>query len=451
MVGKKRKTASWTPRLSTDGGPVYMAIADAIAADLASGTLTPGTRLPAQRALADALAIDFSTVSRAYAEARRRGLVDAFVGQGTFVRRKAQTITAPLTSGLVDMSMNMPPKFDDPELTSRMWEGISSLEASGGLDLLLRYQEPGGAAVDRAAAAHWLSDRIPSAKAERLLICPGTQGALLCLAGILSAPGDAMCTELLTYPGFRSLAAHLRIPLVSVATDEEGILPDSLDAACRKHKPKALYCTPTLQNPMATIMSLGRRQEIVAVAREHRLSIIEDDVYGPLVPEAQPLAAIAPELVFYIGGLAKSLSPALRIAYLIVPDARMALRMAGSLRATSGMTSPLCAALATRWIEDGTAHSVRRAIQKKSDARRAIAAASLPAEAARIPEHGFHLWLKLPAQWSRGEFSARLRSAGIGVVPSDAFALSAPPEGVRLGLGGTATRDDLAQGTPDRR
>jgi DNA-binding transcriptional MocR family regulator len=117
-----------------------------------------------------------------------------------------------------------------------------------------------------------------------------------------------------------------------------------------------------------------------------------------------------------------------------------------SLRATAGMASPLGAAIATRWIEDGTVSLVRRAIEKESEARRAIAGAVLPRGAARIPEHGFHVWLELPPPWSRGEFSARLRSAGISVVPSDAFALSAPPEGVRLGLGGTATRDDLSQG-----
>jgi DNA-binding transcriptional MocR family regulator len=133
----------------------------------------------------------------------------------------------------VEVGLNpfAPRDLADFDLTARMWEGISSLETSGGLDLLLRYQEPGGAAVDRAVAGQWLSERIPWATAERLLICPGTQGALLSIAGILSAPGDSICTESLTYPGFRSLAAHLRIPLIEVATDSEGVLPESFRPA----------------------------------------------------------------------------------------------------------------------------------------------------------------------------------------------------------------------------
>jgi len=421
-------------------------VADALAADIAAGRLVPGTRLPAQRALADALGIDFTTVSRAYAEARRRGLVDAFVGQGTFVRRRSPvSAPAPLASGLVDMSMNLPPRFDDPALVRRMWSGMASLETSGGLDLLLRYQDVGGAADDRLAGVRWLADRIPSVSAERVLVCPGAQGALLAVAGLLAGAGGAICAEALTYAGFRSLAAHLRIPLVEVAMDEDGLVPEAFEAACRRHKPKALYCTPTLHNPTTATMPPARRQAIVAIAREHGVFIIEDDAYGPLMPGVQPLAALAPDIVFHVGGLAKSVSPALRIAYLVVPDMRMAARVAGAVRATAAMASPLTAALATRWIEDGTAQAVRDAIRAEAAARRAIAAGVLPAPHARIPEEGFHVWLQLPPPWSRGEFGARLRSAGIGVVGSDAFALGTPPEAVRLGLGAAGSREELTQ------
>src|ERR1700744_3835623 len=95
-MDRESGTAAWKPVLGKGGGPLYLAVADALAADIAAGRLSAGTRLPAQRALADALGIDFTTVSRAYAEARRRGLVDAFVGQGTFVRRRpASSAAAP--------------------------------------------------------------------------------------------------------------------------------------------------------------------------------------------------------------------------------------------------------------------------------------------------------------------------------------------------------------------
>ncbi|MEJ1979106.1 MAG: hypothetical protein WDN49_26255 [Acetobacteraceae bacterium] len=106
-------------------------------------------------------------------------------------------------------------------------------------------------------------------------------------------------------------------------------------------------------------MSLARREAVVAVARHHGVPILEDDAYGPLpVSPPSPLAALAPELTYYVGGLAKTLSPALRLAYLAVPDTRSAIRVAGAIRATAAMASPLTAAIATRWIDDGTADAV---------------------------------------------------------------------------------------------
>src|ERR1700739_1894809 len=183
------RTTSWTPKISKSDGPLYIAIADALAADILSGALAAGTQLPTQRSLADTLGIDFPTVPRAYAEARRRGLVDGRVGQGTFVRKQSTGPTPSMPLGLVDMSMNLPPRIDDAGLVARMWGGIVELESSGGVDLLLRYQEPGGAAPDKAAGALWLATRMPGLTAERVLICPGTQGALRAVAGFLATPG----------------------------------------------------------------------------------------------------------------------------------------------------------------------------------------------------------------------------------------------------------------------
>jgi DNA-binding transcriptional MocR family regulator len=446
--GNDGRPPSWTPSVRKGDGPVYLAIADAIAADIASGSLSDGTRLPPQRTLADRLGIDFTTVSRAYAEARRRGLVDGRVGQGTFVRVKRSASPAsggPVASGLIDMSMNLPPRFSDPALTARMWAGIAELEATGGLDLLLRYQEAGGAAADRAAGARWLSPRLPAIPPAQVLVCPGAQGALLAVAGLLAAPGETICVEALTYPGFRSLAAHLRIRLAGVAMDAEGIDPDAFDAACRREKPKALYCTPSIHNPTTATMPRSRREAVAAVARRHGVPIIEDDPYGPLLgAPLPPLATLAPELTYYVAGLAKTLSPALRIAYLAVPDIRAAARVAGAIRATAAMASPLTAAIATTWIGAGTAEAVLAAIRKEAGLRQALAARILPPGAAIAHPEGYHLWLPLAAPWTRGEFAARLRSAGIGVVVSDAFALAQPSEAVRLGLGAAATHAELA-------
>ena len=432
---------AWIPTLRKSAGPVYLAIANALSDDIVAGTLPAGTRLPTQRELADALGIHFTTVTRAYEEARRLGLVEGRVGLGTYVRRNPPISAPPVSTGLVDMSMNLPPRFDDAGLVARMWGGIASLESSGGADLLLRYQKLGDAQEDKAAGALWLSDRLPALTTEQVLVCPGMRGALLAVVGLLADAGGVICAESLTYPGIRALAAHLNIRLVAAEIDEEGVVPDAFDAVCRKEKPKALFCTPTFHSPTTATMSLERRQAVVAVARQHGVPIIEDDAYGKLPRRTPPpLAALGPELVYYVGGLAKCLSPALRVGYLVPPDKRSAARLSGVMSST---TSPLTAAIATNWIYNGTADAVLAAIRKESMARQEITKAVLPPGTFMTDAEAYHLWLSLPPPWTRAEFTARLRSVGIGVVSSDAFALGVAPEAVRLSLGVPPTKDDL--------
>ncbi len=443
-MGRDRAGLSWVPVLGRAHGPLYLAIADEIAADIAAGRLPAGTRLPPQRALAAALGIDFTTVSRAYNEARRRGLIEGRVGQGTYVKVRLRSAGGSSPGGLVDMSMNLPPLFDDPALAERMWRDIADLQQAQGLALLMRYQPVGGARQDRAAGAAWLKPRLGEVSPERVLVCPGAQGALLATLGVLATKGERICAEALTYPGLRSLAAHLGIEVLSVAVDEKGLLPEAFEAACLTHRAKVLYCNPTLHNPTTATLPLKRREAILAIARRHGVAIIEDDAYGALpATPVPPLAALAPDLVYHVAGLAKCLSPALRIAYLVVPDSPTAVRLEGAIRATAGMASPLSAAIATCWVEDGTAQAVLAAIRNEARRRQLMVADSLARADVLTDHEGFHLWLRLPPHWSRGEFTARLRAAGISVVASDAFALSEPPEAVRLGLGAPETRAEL--------
>lgn len=459
-----RSFQDWTPTIRRDGHrgghPLYLAIADAIAADIQAGALVPGDRLPPHRTLADTLAIDFTTVSRAYAEARRRGLIEGRVGRGTYVRagrtiRDHEAQARPVT----DMTMNLPPKFDDPALSRRLRAGIAGVDAQGDLDLILHARAAGGDGEDRAAGVRWLSGRLPDLPPERLVVCPGAQGALLSLLTLFGRPGEPIAVEALAYPGFRSLAAHLAIPLLPVAMDAEGLLPDAFEEVCRTSAPKLLYCTPTLHNPTTATMPRARREAVAEIARRHGVRIIEDDAYGTLSgDETPPIAALAPDIVYHVAGLSKCLSPSLRIAYVAVPDARAATRLVSATRATASMASPLGAAIATRWIGSGLADAVLAGIRAEAEARRQIAAVLLDEAGARTARNAFHAWLPLANGWTRGELAARLRLAGIGVVTSDAFAVGAAPEAVRIGLGTAPTRErlrhcleviaDLAAGPP---
>ncbi len=433
----------WKPNLNSKGGPIYLAIADALAADIANGQLAQGARLPTQRRLADELAIDFTTVSRAYAEAQSRGLIEGRVGRGTYVRARRSVPSRIEPTGAVDMSMNLPPRFKNNALEQKMWEAVRGLQDQG-LDLLMRYQEPGGIIEDRIIATAWLSYRLPNVTRERVLVAAGAQGALHAVLSVLTEPGDTVCVEHLTYPGFRSVASHLRLKLAPLEMDEHGLLPEAFEMACVTMKPKALYCMPTLHNPTTRTMPLVRRRELIELARTHDVPIIEDDAYGSLASDAPaPLAALAPDIVYHVASLSKCLSPALRVAFVAVPEGRT-LRVANAIRGSASIVSPLASATATRWIESGLADVVRDEIIGESANRLMAFHRTLPGSA-EASANGFHVWLRVPAPWTRGELVSRLRAVGIGVVASDAFALANAPEAIRIGLGAPASVEELAQ------
>ncbi|AWB07930.1 GntR family transcriptional regulator (plasmid) [Azospirillum humicireducens] len=439
----------WMPTIDRAAGPVYRSIADSLEEDIRAGRVAQGTRLPPQRLLAGKLGVDFTTITRAYAEAARRGLVEGRVGRGTFVRAnraEPPMPPAPLQAAHpADLRMNAPPLPMGLGLQDDLRHDMAAFAADMELDLLLRYQQVGGSQADRQAGARWLEGRL-AVPPERVLACAGAQGALLALLSVLCEPGDVVCCEALTYPGFRSLAAHQRLRLAPLTMDGDGLLPEAFEEACRTHRPKALYCTPTLHNPTTATLPLERRRALVAIARQHDVRIIEDDAYGALAPDAPPpLAALAPESVFHVSGLAKSVSPALRIAYLTVADPRQVSRLAAAVRATAGMATPLTTALATRWIDNGTAASIVAGIRQETAARHAIARETLSAGDVMGSPCAFHLWLRLPGEWTRGEFIMRLRETEIGIVGSDAFAVSTPPEAVRVALGAPKDRQDLQE------
>lgn len=435
----------WVPKFKKGAGPVYLLIANAIAEDIATGQLAAQQRLPPQRQLAEILGLDFTTVARAYGEARRRGLVDATVGRGTFVcgRRRPQIPRAVAGQPNVDMSMNMPPEPVSAELRALMQNGYT--EVGRQLHDLLRYQNFGGSLEDKEAGSLWLRRRGLRIGHDRLLVVPGAQCALLTVLTMLVGPGGVVCCEELTYPGLRALAGQLGIRLIGLPLDGEGIDAVAFAAACAQYAPKALYCNPTLLNPTTAVISPARRQALVEVARHYGVAIIEDDAYGFLPRAAPPpIAAIGDDITFYIAGLAKCVGAGLRVAYLTAPDAQNAARLASALRATTVMASPITSALATRWIRDGTADLALNAIRKESAARQQLAARILPAGSYVSQPEAFHLWVSLPAPWGRVAFAAQMKSSGIGVVASDAFSVAGqPPEAVRVCIGGIAHRDEI--------
>ncbi len=211
---------------------------------------------------------------------------------------------------------------------------------------------------------------------------------------------------------------------------------------------RALYLNPTLNNPTTRTVTLARRQAIAAVVNRHGLPLIEDDAYGFIPAHSPaPLATMAPDLTWHIGGLAKCIGAGLRLAYTVAPDARAAFQLAQCLKTTSVMPSPLSMALATRWIQDGTADNIRRFVRVETAARQQIAAQALAGLDFAADPAAFNIWLTLPAGRSRADIVGRMAGTGIGVMPSDPFVVTGPaPEALRVCLGGEISRDKLREG-----
>lgn len=435
----------WTPTISDRRGALYQRIADALAADIAAGRLTRGQQLPTHRALAEVLGIDLSTVTRAYSEARARGLVEARVGHGTFVAETvAQAQASASAWATYDLSMNLPPQPLVADLEGRITRGIAAIGREGGLAGLLSYREAGGIPAERDAAAQWLRTRIGPADPSRLLICPGTQTVLWLLLGALTAPGDVVLTESLTYPGMKAAAEKAGVRLVGVATDEAGILPDHLNRAIRRYKPKALYLVPTLNNPTTVTMPLVRRKAVAKILRNCGLKLIEDDAYGLLEPEVVPMAALLPEMTYYAGSLSKCIAPGFRVSLLLTPDESEADRFSNSLRTMVQMTPPLMAGLVARWLRDGSADAIIAAIREEAAARQKLAAQILGKRVFAARPHGHHLWLPLDSHWTPKDFVAHVHRQGLAIVGSDAFAVGGEaPNAVRVALGAASSRHEL--------
>ena len=441
---------SWSPQLS-EAGPVYLAITRALEADIALGKLEAGEQLPTHRDLASTLGVNVGTVTRAYSEARRRGLIEGTVGRGTFVRHRSPSALSRVKGNVegsreeipIDLSINIPRAMPGPDLA----RGLEELAGREDLDHVMAYQEPVGSLDARRAGAQWLTRLRVKVDPGQVLVCSGAQHAILVALGAIAGPGDLVLCEELTYPGFLGAARMLGQRVRGIPIDENGIIPDALEEICREERPRLLYCMPSLQNPTCAQLSSPRRSAIAAIAERHDLMIVQDEIQTGLINDPGPsLAELIPDRVFTIASLSKTLSPGLRIAYLGGPAAFMG-RLSEIVWSSVWMTSPLCAELASLWLSDGTADRVLDRRRTEIEKRHRMAAKILGDLACKTRTGSYHVWLELPEQWESRAFAAALLGEGVRVSPSNEFSVDgrAVREAIRISLSATPVRQDLAR------
>ncbi len=445
----------WLPSLVDDGAPKYLALTRALRDAIRAGELAEGTQLPTVRDLAYRLAVTPGTVSRAYQIATQEGLLEATVGRGTFVAARSPRL-GPTQSlfverdpwvavGRVDLRSPRLPDVGQAQafaaILRRMADNISPH--------WLEYTRQSDEAPLRAAVVGWLADRMvgPIAAEDIMLNHGGQNGIALILNCCLRGDRPVVLTEDLSYPGFRYAARAVRAEVVGVELDHEGLRPDALEAACRRYGPQVLCVTPETQNPTAARMGQQRRADIVSIARKYDLHIIEDECYAPTQSDLPSLRALAPERVWFVGSLSKSVSAALRFGYAVCPTG---MGEAGRLTAQHSFfalarpVSELCLDL----LQSGQGAEIRASARQDLSERLQIMVNRLGAfDLSWQPGIPFG-WLRLPQGWRASTFTRMAEDQGVLVRSADEYASfhGRAPNAVRLAVVGNIPRQQYEAG-----
>jgi len=412
----------------------FRAFADTLAANIASGALPPGARLPTQRAFAYAHGVAVSTASRVYTELGRRGLVAGEIGRGTFVRapearhalRSTEAADAP-----IDLQLAVSISADQAAL---MTQALLRRASTAALLSVLDAMGPFGPRGAGAIAAGFLQ-RLEWRPDPACILFPGSgrQAIASAIAAIATA-GDRIGVEPLTYPSVIHAAERLGVQLVPLRTDDEGIDVAALVAEHRATPLAGIYIQPSVHNPLGMTMSGERRAELVRALTDLKLICIEDAVFS-FLSDAVPLAAYAPDNVIYVDSLAKRLAPGTGLGLLVIP-AHLRPCVAAAMRAGGWIASSLAAALGLAWIEDGTVSRLSAAKRGDAEQRQRIAAEMLDGGTVRANRCAFHLWLELPRPWRGDTFTAAAALGGVAITPGSAFAVSPghAPNAVRIAI-----------------
>lgn len=433
-----RLQSPWTPRISDNGNTPANRLLEALAEDILSGQLLGGDRLPAHRDLAWKLNIGVGTVTKAYAMLERRGLARSIKGSGTFV-----AVFESRKGPAIDFSVNRLPVMLSDRLLAGTLSAISRKINSAHVNL---YPPPAGHDEHRRLLARWLESLSIEAEAKRIILAGSGQQALWLAFDILCGGNGLIVTERLSYSGAIALARYRGHPMRSVNIDDQGMVSDDLDRVlCEEEnsgRRRLVYLTPTLHNPTTISMGANRRKEIVDVCNKRNVPIVEDGVYTlGASPNLPPLVTLAPDRVFHVTSLSKSLSPGLRLGVLVLPSGWEEYAEE-ALRALPLSSSPVDYALLEEWFTSGVMETVRGTLRAEARQRAKLARSFFDNRTIMTDDCAFHAWLPM----SHTEAEAFEKAAAtLGVVVTEPDAVRADRNdnatGIRLCLGGLGMED----------
>ncbi len=381
---------------------------------------------------------------------------------GGLSRQPARTPALPdtqlfLRPGIIEMNWGNPA----PELlpVDKVAQAADHALRSGGRAALAYGAEQGpGRLIEPLAAS--LSRRESAAIGpDRLFITGGVSQGLDLLCTLLSQPGDTVLVQAPVYHLALRIFADHGLLLAPVESDEQGLRVEAVAAALARlaaqgRRPRFLYTVPTWCNPTGISLDADRRVALAVLAEQHKLLMVEDDVYRELwydAPSPPPLQRLAPEHVIRLGSFSKILAPGLRLGWLVAPPALVRRCTGSGLLDSGGGVSHFAAHVAAGLFElgllDEHIEQLRTAYRSRRDALLAALEQHLPQGCSwQAPAGGFFVWLRLPHDLDSAALLKDAEAAGVSYVPGSRFFVGGGKSGhLRLAFS-LLREEELAEG-----
>ena len=454
-----------------DHMPLHRQLYEALRRSMLDGKLAAGDRLPSSRELTQDLKLSRNTVMAALNQLSVEGYLQSRVGSGTYVNDNMPKVTPrsrqarsgtrmvslsqrghALSSSYCATQLEVQPFTPGPADFSAfpvlLWQRLQNKHWRMTYPEMLDYSYSGGHAPLRRAVADYLRMfRSVPLDVEQVIITSGTQQSLELCAQLLGDHGDTVWLEDPAYWGAIKAFMATGLQLHPVPVDQHGMAPGAQDEL---HAPRLIYTTPSHQYPTGAVMSLVRRQQLLAVASSHNAWILEDDYDSEFRFSGPPLSSLAgldqEQRVLYMGSFSKVLYPGLKLGYLVVPRQLVNAFQQAHYDLNRPGQMPLQAALA-EFIELGHfANSLRRARNSYAERRQCLLQALEPClgQQARISgaEQGLHLCLRLHEAVDDKALALRMGELGMTVRALSAYCLSrTDAKGLVIGYGYAPLRD----------
>lgn len=433
---------------STGSGPLYRQLAEGIAALVDQGAVRDGAILPAERNLAETLAVSRSTVVAAFTTLREEGRIERRQGSGT-------RVTARQTPGPDRATLRSAPLFDRGEETRALLQTVPPCL----LDLPAEFRalaDEGPAVPDVVESEGWLPLREAIANRfsraglvtdpSQILITSGAQQASTLILSEVCRPGDVVLSESHTWPGLTDGAERLGARCHGVAMDGDGMIISELRAAIERLRPAAIVVNPHHHNPTGTRMTPARRRDLADTAADYGVLLIEDRVFAELAYDgvvAPPLAVHRPQApIAVIDSFSKTVWSGLRIGWV-----RASADLIGRLRLVKAIddlgSSVPSQLLAYRLLSrlDDLIDQRCSALAIRAESAHRLASDLFPDWSIPVPVGGAALWPSLPKPVVR-PFVHHAARCGVLLAGDDLFAVS-KRAGQSLRLPYTAAEDEF--------